>query len=79
MLGGKGCRHFATVSSGRPRCRGGVLPDKLGFGLDFNYDSFYAGVSRDGFAIIKCAPKTLSDRAHRKRNEHLYAHIKVSG
>ena len=54
--------------------------DKLGFGLDFNYDSFYAGVSRDGFAIhLKCAPKTLSDRAHRKRNKHLDAHIKVSG
>jgi len=53
--------------------------DKLGFGVDFCYDSFYAGVSRDGFAIhLKCAPKTLSDRAHRKQNEHLDAHISVS-
>jgi catechol 2,3-dioxygenase-like lactoylglutathione lyase family enzyme len=25
--------------------------DRLGFGVDFRYDSFYAGVSRDGFAI----------------------------
>jgi len=36
--------------------------DKLRFGVDFCYDSFYAGVSRDGFAIhLKCAAKTLSD------------------
>jgi catechol 2,3-dioxygenase-like lactoylglutathione lyase family enzyme len=54
--------------------------DQLGFGVDFCYDSFYAGVSRDGVAIhLKCAPKTLSDRAHRKRNEHLDAHIRVTG
>jgi catechol 2,3-dioxygenase-like lactoylglutathione lyase family enzyme len=54
--------------------------DKLGFVIDFCYDSFYAGVSRDGFAIhLKCAPKTLSDRAHRKQNEHLDAYVGVTG
>ncbi len=54
--------------------------DKLGFGVDFCYDSFYAGVSRDGIAIhLKCAPKTLSDRAHRQQNEHLDAYISVTG
>ncbi len=54
--------------------------DKLGFSLDFCYDSFYAGVSRDGCAIhLKCAPKTLSDRAHRQQNEHLDAYISVTG
>ena len=54
--------------------------DKLGFNVDFCYDSFYAGVSRDGFAIhLKCAPKTRSDRAHRKQNEHLDAYISVTG
>ncbi len=54
--------------------------DKLGFAVDFCYDSFYAAVSRDGFAIhLKCAPKTLSDRAHRKQNEHLDAYVSVSG
>ena len=54
--------------------------DKLGFRADFCYDSFYAGVSRDGVAIhLKCAPKTLSDRAHRKQNEHLDAYIGVTG
>jgi len=54
--------------------------DQLGFGVDFCYDSFYAGVSRDGFGIhLKCAPKALSDRAHRQQNEHLDAYIGVSG
>jgi catechol 2,3-dioxygenase-like lactoylglutathione lyase family enzyme len=54
--------------------------DKLGFDVDFCYESFYAGVSRDGFAIhLKCAPKTVSDRAHRKESEHLDAYFSVSG
>jgi catechol 2,3-dioxygenase-like lactoylglutathione lyase family enzyme len=54
--------------------------EKLGFGVDFCYDSFYAGVSRDGFAIhLKCAPKTRSDREHRKHNDHLDAYISVTG
>jgi uncharacterized glyoxalase superfamily protein PhnB len=54
--------------------------DKLGFDVDFCYDSFYAGVSRDGIAIhLKCAPKTLNDRAHRKQNEHLDAYISLTG
>ena len=54
--------------------------EKLGFGLDFCSDSFYAGMSRDGIAVhLKCAPKSLSDRAHRKQNEHLDAYISVAG
>ncbi len=54
--------------------------DQLGFQLDFSYESFYASVSRDGFAIhLKCAPKTAADRVHRKQNQHLDAYISVSG
>ena len=54
--------------------------DRLGFQVDFVYDAFYASVSRDGFAIhLKHAPKLATDRAHRKENEHLDAHIAVSG
>jgi len=54
--------------------------DKLGFELDFNYQSFYASVTRDGFAIhLKRAPKLAADREHRKQNEHLDAYISVSG
>ena len=53
--------------------------DQLGFSLDFCYDSFYAAVRRDGFAIhLKCAPKTLADRAHRKQHQHLDAYIGVT-
>jgi catechol 2,3-dioxygenase-like lactoylglutathione lyase family enzyme len=54
--------------------------DKLGFELDFEYQSFYASVTRDGFAIhLKHAPKLAADREHRRQNEHLDAHISVSG
>lgn len=53
--------------------------DKLGFDVDFRYESFYAGVSRNGASIhLKCAPKTISDREHRKANEHLDAYVDVS-
>jgi catechol 2,3-dioxygenase-like lactoylglutathione lyase family enzyme len=54
--------------------------DQLGFELDFRYESFYAAVARDGFAIhLKCAPHSSTDREHRKQNEHLDAYISVSG
>jgi catechol 2,3-dioxygenase-like lactoylglutathione lyase family enzyme len=39
--------------------------NKLGFELDFEYQSFYASVTRDGFAIhLKHAPKLAADREH---------------
>lgn len=54
--------------------------DRLGFALDFRYESFYAGVSRDGFAIhLKHGATNAGDRAHRKEHEHLDAYIAVSG
>jgi uncharacterized glyoxalase superfamily protein PhnB len=54
--------------------------DRLGFELDFTYQSFYAGVSRDGFTIhLKHAAKPAGERAHRKENEHIDAYIAVSG
>jgi uncharacterized glyoxalase superfamily protein PhnB len=54
--------------------------DRLGFGLDFTYESFYAAVSRDGFAIhLKHAPRPAADRMFRKRHEHLDAYLAVSG
>ena len=52
----------------------------LGFQEDFAYESFYASVSRDGFAIhLKCAPKNAGDRAHRRQHEHLDAYVGVTG
>src|SRR5687767_7030300 len=54
--------------------------ERLGFDLDFCYESFYASVSRDGFAIhLKCAPKTIADRTHRQQHEHLDVYIGVVG
>jgi len=54
--------------------------DRLGFEADFVYELFYASVSRDGFSIhLKCAPKTIADRTHRKQNEHLDVFVGVRG
>jgi uncharacterized glyoxalase superfamily protein PhnB len=54
--------------------------ERLGFETDFCYESFYAGVSRDGIAIhLKCAPKVVSDRAQRRQQEHLDGYISVTG
>ncbi len=54
--------------------------DRLGFELDFEYQSSYASVRRDWFAIhLKHAPTLAAEREHRKRNEHLDAYIAVSG
>jgi catechol 2,3-dioxygenase-like lactoylglutathione lyase family enzyme len=54
--------------------------DTLGFEFDFEYQSFYASVTRDGFAIhLKHAPKLAADRELRKPNEDLDAYISVSG
>ena len=54
--------------------------DKLGFELDFQYEGFYASVTRNGFAIhLKCAPKLAGEREYRKQNEHLDAYIGVTG
>jgi catechol 2,3-dioxygenase-like lactoylglutathione lyase family enzyme len=54
--------------------------ERLGFSLDFQYESFYAGVSRDGLTIhLKQASKLAGDRAHRRQNEHLDAYVAVTG
>jgi uncharacterized glyoxalase superfamily protein PhnB len=53
--------------------------DRLGFQIDFVYESFYASVSRDGCAIhLKNAPKIEADREYRRRDEHLDASIAVN-
>jgi uncharacterized glyoxalase superfamily protein PhnB len=53
--------------------------DALGFDVQFVYESFYSEVRRGGASIhLKCAPKTQSDRAHRRDNEHLDAYIEVA-
>ena len=52
---------------------------KLGFEKDFEYEGFYASVSRGGAAIhLKCAPRVEEDRLHRKAHGHLDGHLAVS-
>lgn len=54
--------------------------DKLGFEIEFKYESFYASVARDGFSIhLKHGSRSAADRDHKKTNEHLDAYISVSG
>ena len=53
---------------------------KLGFDLDFRYEDFYAGVSRDGHAIhLKQGIPSTHERANRKDNEHLDIAFIVEG
>ena len=52
--------------------------EKLGFTCQFVYKSSYAAVARDQSVIhLKCAPKTVADRANRQHNGHLDVYIEV--
>jgi uncharacterized glyoxalase superfamily protein PhnB len=52
--------------------------EKLGFELDYVYKSFYASVSRDGFAIhLKHGPVPTRDTGD--EDEHLDAYVTVEG
>jgi uncharacterized glyoxalase superfamily protein PhnB len=54
--------------------------DQLGFELDFTYESFYASVSRDGFAIhLKHGHVPAEERKRRREDEHLDAYVSVEG
>jgi len=54
--------------------------DVLGFSFGPTWRGFYAIGERDGFAIhLKCAPKTVEDRAHRRQREHLDIYAGVIG
>lgn len=45
---------------------------KLGFSLEFNYEDFYAGVSKDGYTIhLKSGKSSIEERKNRRDNEHL--------
>ena len=45
---------------------------QLGFSIDFNYEDFYAGISKDGFTIhLKSGKTSMDERRNRRENEHL--------
>ena len=52
--------------------------DRLGFAVDFVYESFYAGVCRDGCYIhLKCSPPPARDQAAFEGEEHIDIYIAV--
>ena len=52
---------------------------QLGFTLDFTYESFYAGVSRDGCSIhLKHGPVLPARRKVEQQNQHLDAYVSVT-
>jgi uncharacterized glyoxalase superfamily protein PhnB len=54
--------------------------DVLGFSFSPTCGGFYAIGERDGFQVhLKCAPKTVADRAHRLEREHLDIYAGVVG
>ncbi|GAA3978024.1 VOC family protein [Mucilaginibacter dorajii] len=45
---------------------------KLGFEIDFRYEDFYAGITRDGFSIhLKSGYPANEERTSRHDNEHV--------
>ena len=46
--------------------------NKLGFEVDFLYEDFYLGISRDGYSIhLKSGKPAIEERQNKKNNEHL--------
>jgi uncharacterized glyoxalase superfamily protein PhnB len=52
----------------------------LGFSFGSTWRGFYAIGERDGFAVhLKCAPKSVEDRANRRQHQHLDVYASVIG
>ncbi|MES2332097.1 MAG: VOC family protein [Bacteroidota bacterium] len=52
----------------------------LGFDIDFRYEDFYSGISKDGFSIhLKIGKPSLEDRQNRRNNEDLDFVFSVDG
>jgi predicted enzyme related to lactoylglutathione lyase len=53
---------------------------KLGFEIDFRYEDFYSGISKDGFSIhLKSGKPSMEDRQNRRNNEDLDIVFSVDG
>lgn len=45
---------------------------KIGFELDFRYEDFYAGISKDGYSIhLKSGSPSAAERLHKLNNDDL--------
>jgi len=53
---------------------------KLGFDIDFRYEDFYSGISKDGFSIhLKEGKPSIEERQNRRNNEDLDIVFSVDG
>jgi catechol 2,3-dioxygenase-like lactoylglutathione lyase family enzyme len=53
---------------------------KLGFDIDFRYEDFYAGISKDGCSIhLKLGKPSLEERKNKRKNEDLDLVFSVDG
>jgi catechol 2,3-dioxygenase-like lactoylglutathione lyase family enzyme len=53
---------------------------KLGFNIDFRYQDFYAGISKDSFSIhLKSGKPSNEERTKKRNNEDLDVVFSVSG
>lgn len=52
---------------------------KLGFEIDFRYEDFYAGITRDGFSIhLKLGYPANEERTSRRHSEHVDITFSIS-
>ena len=53
---------------------------KLGFKMDFLYEDFYVGISKDGFSIhLKSGNPSTEERKNKKENQNLDIIFSVEG
>jgi catechol 2,3-dioxygenase-like lactoylglutathione lyase family enzyme len=53
---------------------------KLGFDIDFRYQDFYAGVTKDGYSIhLKTGKPSIEERKNKRKNQDLDVVFSVDG
>ncbi len=58
----------------------GFYTTQLGFEVDFRYEDFYAGISKDGFSIhLKTGHPSAEERKSKRENLHLDIVFSVEG
>lgn len=58
----------------------GFYVKELGFNVDFRYDDFYTGISKDGFSVhLKSGKPSIEERRNKRNNEDLDIVFSVDG